>query len=122
MNTESHGSSQPFSVQIIATAREKELDNEYKTAKYLFRKTAEELKLYSRDVEIISSSVAEISENEEMLSHYGVLSPCLHNGTEECQWWKSLGQNLSVRLFLKILFRSETDKRYKPPRPHSGGW
>ena len=62
------------------------------TAKYLFRKTAEELELYSKDIEIISSSVSEIKDNKEMLAHYGVLRPCLHNGTEECQWWKQLGR------------------------------
>ena len=86
---------QLISVQIIATAREKDLDNEMKTAKLLFRKTAEELKLYSKDVEIISSRLSEIAENEEMLSHYTVLSPCLHNGTEECQWWRFIGEKIS---------------------------
>ena len=76
---------------MIASARDKKNDKILKTAKYLFRKTAEELKLYSKDMEILSSSLSEIQENAEMLAHYSVLSPCLHNGTEECRWWTDLG-------------------------------
>ena len=76
---------------MIDTARERKNYKILKTAKYLFRKTAEELDLYSKDLEILSSSLAEIQENEEMAAHYSRLSPCLHNGTEECRWWTDLG-------------------------------
>ena len=76
---------------MIASARDKKNDKILKTAKYLFRKTAEELQLFSKDMEILSSSLSEIQENEEMLAHYSVLSPCLLNGTEECRWWTDLG-------------------------------
>ena len=76
---------------MIASARDKKNDKILKTAKYLFRKTAEELHLYSKDMEILSSSLSEIQENAEMLAHYSVLSPCLHNGTEECKWWTDIG-------------------------------
>ena len=97
------------------------MDNELKTAKLLFRKTAEELKLYSKDVEIISSSLSEIAGNEEMLSHYSVLSPCLHNGTAECQWWRSIGEEISfTEVKVEMLFRSKTDPRYQPPCSHPG--
>ena len=76
---------------MIATARERRNDKILKTAKYLLRKTADELRLSSKDIEILSSSLAEIQENEEMLTHYSLLSPCLINGTEECGWWTGLG-------------------------------
>ena len=76
---------------MIATARERRNDKILKTAKYLLRKTADELRLSSKDIEILSSSLAEIQENEEMLTHYSLLSPCLINGTEECRWWTDLG-------------------------------
>ena len=76
---------------MIATARERRNDKILKTAKYLLRKTADELRLSSKDIEILSSSLAEIQENEEMLTHYSLLSPCLHNGKEECRWWTDLG-------------------------------
>ena len=76
---------------MIASARDKKNDKILKTAKYLFRRTAEELQLYSKDIEILSSSQSEIQENPEMLAHYSVLSPCLHNGTQECRWWTDLG-------------------------------
>ena len=80
---------------MIARAREMKNSERGKivlrTAKYLFRKTAEELKLFSKDLEILSSSLSDIQENEEMSAHYRLLSPCLHNGTEECRWWTDLG-------------------------------
>ena len=76
---------------MIATAREKKNYKILRTARYLFRKTAEELQLFSGDLEILSSSLSEIQENDEMMAHYRLLSPCLHNGTEECRWWTDLG-------------------------------
>ena len=76
---------------MIASARDRKNDKILKTAKYLLRKTAEELQLFSKDMEILSSSLSEIQENAEMLAHYSALSPCLHNGTEECRWWTDLG-------------------------------
>ena len=76
---------------MIASARDMKNDKTLKTAKYLFRKIAEELVLLSKDMEILSSSLSEIQENAEMLAHYSVLSPCLHNGTEECRWWTDIG-------------------------------
>ena len=78
-------------VQMIATARERKNYKILRTAKYLFRQTAEELQLFSKDLEILSSGLSEIQENEEMMDHYSLLSPCLHNGTEECSWWTELG-------------------------------
>ena len=41
---------------MIASARDRKIDKILKTAKYLFRRTAEELQLYSKDIEILSSS------------------------------------------------------------------
>ena len=76
---------------MIASARDRKNDKILKTAKYLLKKTAEELQLFSKDIEILSSSLSEIQENAEMLAHYSVLSPCLHNGTEGCKWWNDLG-------------------------------
>ena len=80
---------------MIARAREMKNSERGKivlrTAKYLFRKTAEELRLYSKDLEILSSSLSDIQENEEMSAHYSLPTPCLNNGTDKCKWWTDLG-------------------------------
>ena len=80
---------------MIARAREMKNSERgqivLRTAKYLFRKTAEELRLYSKDLDILSSSLSDIQENEEMVAHYSLLIPCLNNGTDQCKWWTNLG-------------------------------
>ena len=109
---------------MIARARELENSDRgqivLRTAKYLFRKTAEELQLYSKDLEILSSSLSDIQENDEMLAHYSLLTPCLHNGTEECKWWTELGWlSIHFNSYTVKLFRWRGDKRYQSPCTHS---